>query len=170
MGTERPQQIGLEGTRKPVINRRRGRPITPKNIGDRFTSTEREAEMNRWWDNDMALHFAQGAQDYIIAQGARIAARAGVNVELIGAELRQLDCSVGIIEAVKRTKGLAITPEEIAQRVIRESRALERQAQIRFANGYSIFVIDLVADAKKLSKERHSQMKAFVHQRSLPRF
>lgn len=161
----------LFGAPIPQRDTRRGRFVTDKNRGTGYTPEQRRAELDRWWEEHMQECFPQLAQDLINARGAAIAARSGMNVNDVGAEMQAMDSLKAVSDGLVATYGLAITGEELADKVLKEAKILEANSQIpHLAPRLASVVVAAFADIRGLTPRTTNALLARVSQRRLPEF
>lgn len=157
---------------KPATQRgRRYRVVTEKNRRTPFTREQREAELDKWWEAAMEKIMPQLAQDWITARGSAIASKSGINVNEIGPEMELLDSLGQVRLALAATKGLAITGEELADKIIKEAKVLEERSQIpHLAPQLAALIVITFAQERGLSEKTKTGLLDRIRQKRLPNF
>ena len=165
------ERQGDFGSALPGVDKRRGRFVTPRNNVAPYTQEQRREALNTWWDTHMIETFPRLAQDLIAARGAAIAAGAGANVVVEGTEMEVVEVLSTVREALAKIRGLAVTSEELVDRVVREARALEASSGNRhLAVHLSGVVVNAFADVRHLRQDTRHALIQRTRQRRLPNF
>ena len=160
-------QPGLPGDfAQTRIDTRRGRFVTPKNVGDKYTPRERETAMDAFWDEHIGERFAEAMQGYLDSPVSLRPADQGIS---ISAELDRDSLLEGLGRAFDEAKGKPITAAELTKRILKESQALEaRASRTRVARPFASMVVDKLADSWGLVSTTKAELRRTIFQPKLP--
>ncbi len=130
--------------------------------------SEKDRQLDAWWNRDVVNYFDNKLQTWMSEQGARIATNAGMNVERESHEMAENTAAESLIDVLASSNGYHFEVSKIMEKAKRHVRNLINISGLDSrATGFLLDFADIVGEARNLSETHTKQLKSSVLQRKL---
>ena len=161
MARKEGQNFGYQPTQQ-------GRLIIDGTTPNPLYIVERSERLNKWWDRDVSGPFQIKAQIWMTDQGAKAAARAGMNVEIESHEMEEDQASNELRRALSESQGYHFPIDRIMERAKKEARELEYlSGRTGWTRRFLVEFVGILAEARNISQKRRNLLEASILQRKM---